>query len=51
MPWLALNDKNLPSFIKGQKIEVSKLELYEVTVVSLDSFRFSMQCFRFDPDF
>ncbi|KAG4387589.1 hypothetical protein GLYMA_11G253100v4 [Glycine max] len=29
MPWLAINDKNIPSFIKGQKIEVSKLELYE----------------------
>ncbi|ESW35784.1 hypothetical protein PHAVU_001G264300 [Phaseolus vulgaris] len=29
MPWLALNDKNIPSFVKGQKIEVSKLELYE----------------------
>lgn len=44
MPWLAINDKNIPSFIKGQKIEVSKLELYEVTVdppnsnsVSVDS--------------
>ncbi|CAL0328031.1 unnamed protein product [Lupinus luteus] len=29
MPWLAVSDKNLPSFIKGQKIEVSKMELYE----------------------
>ncbi|XP_014521718.1 DNA topoisomerase 3-beta isoform X1 [Vigna radiata var. radiata] len=29
MPWLALNDKNIPSFVKGQKIEISKLELYE----------------------
>ncbi|KAK7306407.1 hypothetical protein VNO77_44346 [Canavalia gladiata] len=29
MPWLAINDKNIPSFIKGQKIKVSKLELYE----------------------
>ncbi|KAL1358200.1 DNA topoisomerase 3-beta isoform X1 [Arachis hypogaea] len=31
MPWLAVNDKNIPSFTKGQKIEVSKLDLYEGT--------------------
>ncbi|MED6197065.1 hypothetical protein PIB30_053243 [Stylosanthes scabra] len=31
MPWLAVNDKNIPSFTKGQKIGVSKLELYEGT--------------------
>lgn len=34
MPWLAVNDKSIPSFIKGQKIEVSKVELYEVRVES-----------------
>lgn len=30
MPWLAVNENNIPSFTKGQKIEMSKLELYEV---------------------
>ncbi|CAK8567137.1 unnamed protein product [Lathyrus sativus] len=29
MPWLAINDKSIPSFTKGQKIKVSKVELYE----------------------
>ncbi|KAJ9701253.1 hypothetical protein PVL29_006551 [Vitis rotundifolia] len=29
MPWLAVNEKNLPQFKKGEKIEVSKVELYE----------------------
>ncbi|KAL5075977.1 hypothetical protein RYX36_014961 [Vicia faba] len=29
MPWLAINDKSIPSFTKGEKIEVSKVELYE----------------------
>lgn len=37
MPWLAVNDKSIPSFIKGQKIEVSKVELYEVRVESPNS--------------
>jgi DNA topoisomerase-3 len=32
MPWLAINDKGIPSFTKGQKIKVSKVELYEVSV-------------------
>ncbi|XP_057429200.1 DNA topoisomerase 3-beta isoform X2 [Lotus japonicus] len=36
MPWLAINDKNIPSFIKGQKIEVSKVELYEGTTTPPD---------------
>ena len=35
MPWLAVNDKNIPSFAIGQKIGVSKLELYEVTWIFL----------------
>lgn len=30
MPWLAVKEKNLPRFIKGEKIEASKVELYEV---------------------
>lgn len=30
MPWLAVNEKNLPHFTKGEKIEVSKVELHEV---------------------
>ncbi|XP_024635697.1 DNA topoisomerase 3-beta isoform X3 [Medicago truncatula] len=29
MPWLAINDKSLPSFEEGQKIKLSKVELYE----------------------
>lgn len=29
MPWLAINDKSLPSFEEGQKIKLSKIELYE----------------------
>lgn len=31
MPWLAVNEKNLPQFTKGEKIEVVRVELYEVT--------------------
>jgi hypothetical protein len=30
MPWLAVSEKNLPQFAKGDKIEVSKVELFEV---------------------
>lgn len=30
MPWLAVNEKNIPKFTKGEKIEVSKVELNEV---------------------
>uniref|UniRef100_A0A2P2LIA1 DNA topoisomerase 3-beta isoform X2 n=1 Tax=Rhizophora mucronata TaxID=61149 RepID=A0A2P2LIA1_RHIMU len=30
MPWLEINEKNLPQFAKGDKIEVSKVELFEV---------------------
>ncbi|KAJ6723650.1 DNA TOPOISOMERASE 3-BETA-1 [Salix koriyanagi] len=29
MPWLAVSEKNLPQFAKGDKIEVSKVELFE----------------------
>ncbi|KAL6970893.1 hypothetical protein U1Q18_030573 [Sarracenia purpurea var. burkii] len=29
MPWLAVSEKNLPQFTKGEKIEISKVELYE----------------------
>ncbi|GMN59693.1 hypothetical protein TIFTF001_028789 [Ficus carica] len=29
MPWLAVNEKNLPQFTKGEKIEVVRVELYE----------------------
>lgn len=32
MPWLAINDKSLPSFEEGQKIKLSKIELYEVSM-------------------
>lgn len=30
MPWLAINEKNIPQFTKGEKIEVSKVELDQV---------------------
>lgn len=29
MPWLAVSEKNLPQFTEGEKIELSKVELYE----------------------
>ncbi|XP_031381136.1 DNA topoisomerase 3-beta isoform X2 [Punica granatum] len=29
MPWLAVSEKTLPQFTKGEKLEVSKVELYE----------------------
>lgn len=29
MPWLAVTERNLPRFTKGEKIEASKVELYE----------------------
>ncbi|XP_057959790.1 DNA topoisomerase 3-beta isoform X2 [Malania oleifera] len=29
MPWLAVNEKNLPRLTRGEKIKVSKVELYE----------------------
>uniref|UniRef100_A0A7N0TSD1 DNA topoisomerase n=1 Tax=Kalanchoe fedtschenkoi TaxID=63787 RepID=A0A7N0TSD1_KALFE len=29
MPWLAVNEKSLPQFSKGDKIKISKVELYE----------------------
>ncbi|KAF5192263.1 Dna topoisomerase 3-beta [Thalictrum thalictroides] len=29
MPWLAINEKNLPQFTKGEKIKISKVDLYE----------------------
>ncbi|XP_010247445.1 PREDICTED: DNA topoisomerase 3-beta isoform X1 [Nelumbo nucifera] len=29
MPWMAVTEKNLPQFTKGEKIEISKLELFE----------------------
>lgn len=29
MPWLAVNEKKLPQFLKGEKIEVARVELYQ----------------------
>lgn len=29
-PWLAVSEKKLPDFAKGEKIKISKVELYEV---------------------
>lgn len=34
MPWSAVDEKRLPSFLKGEKIEVLRVELYEVTFFS-----------------
>lgn len=34
MPWLAVNEKKLPQFLKGEKIEVARVELYQVALVS-----------------
>lgn len=34
MPWSAVDEKKLPSFLKGEKIEVSRVELYEVAFFS-----------------
>lgn len=31
MPWLAISEKNLPEFAVGEKIEISKVELDEVS--------------------
>lgn len=36
MPWLAINEKNLPQFTKGEKIEVSKVNLHEVVFLLYD---------------
>lgn len=36
MPWLAVSEKNLPQFAKGDKIEVSKVELFEGQTVPPD---------------
>ena len=30
MPWLAVSEKSLPWLSKGEKIELTKVELYEV---------------------
>ncbi|KAF5178482.1 Dna topoisomerase 3-beta, partial [Thalictrum thalictroides] len=29
MPWMAVNENNLPQFTKGKKIKISKVDLYE----------------------
>lgn len=34
MPWSAVDEKKLPSFLKGERIEVIRVELYEVTFFS-----------------
>lgn len=33
MPWLAVTEKNLPQFTKGEKIEVSQVDLHEVLYI------------------
>jgi DNA topoisomerase III len=30
MPWLAVSEKNLPQFKKGEKISIAKVDLNEV---------------------
>lgn len=29
MPWLAVNEKNIPQFIKGEQLQITEVELYE----------------------
>ncbi|XP_062164854.1 DNA topoisomerase 3-beta isoform X2 [Alnus glutinosa] len=36
MPWLGVNERKLPRFMKGEKIEVSKVELYEGSTMAPD---------------
>ncbi|KAK3027352.1 hypothetical protein RJ639_041593 [Escallonia herrerae] len=36
MPWLAVNEKNLPPFTRGEKVEILKVELYEGKTVPPD---------------
>ncbi|XP_044500642.1 DNA topoisomerase 3-beta isoform X4 [Mangifera indica] len=36
MPWLAITERNLPEFSKGEKIEVSRVELNEGNTVAPD---------------
>ncbi|PSS35638.1 DNA topoisomerase [Actinidia chinensis var. chinensis] len=36
MPWLGVNETNLPQFTKGEKIEISKVDLYEGKTVPPD---------------
>lgn len=31
MPWLAVSEKNLPQVTKGEKIKITKVELYEAS--------------------
>ena len=31
MPWLGISEKNLPQFTKEEKIEIMRVELYQVT--------------------
>lgn len=42
MPWMAVSEKNLPQFTKGERINILKVDLYEVELYSpficLDSF-------------
>lgn len=38
MPWMSLNEKNLPQFSLGEKIKFSKVELYEVAFQTSGSF-------------
>lgn len=32
MPWLGVNEKNLPQFNKGEKISILKVDLHEVAL-------------------
>ena len=41
MPWLGINEKNLPQFKKGEKIEVARVELYEVISLNFMTFLLS----------
>ncbi|ONK66372.1 uncharacterized protein A4U43_C06F7080 [Asparagus officinalis] len=36
LPWLAVSEKNLPQFTKGERINIAKVELYEMMVYYID---------------
>lgn len=32
MPWMSVNEKNLPQFKKGEKINIAKVDVHEVVL-------------------
>ena len=41
MPWMSLNEKNLPQFSLGERINILKVDLYEVHFPTAGSFFFN----------